>query len=55
MNHVTKFFPLFDDADVGLDIDLVNELTIEAMIDNDVDSDEDIMHNAKVCCQEDIR
>ena len=33
----------------------MNKLTIETSQDNDVDSDDDTMYNAKYCCEQDIK
>ena len=46
-------FPLFNDADIGLDNELIKECQIEARIDDDCDTDEEIMRQADDNVQQD--
>jgi hypothetical protein len=48
-------FPLFDDAEVGLDQFFVADHSIEQQMDDDVASDDEIMGNAMRCCRRDVR
>lgn len=47
-------FPMFNDIDVGLGEKWIDDLQIEARMDDDVESDEEIMLNAYRCCKRDI-
>ena len=48
-------FPMFSDKDIGLEEPWIQNLHIEARMDDDVESDEEIMHNALACCKRDIK
>ncbi len=48
-------FLLFNDSEVGLHSRQVQRKTIEAMIDDDKQSDEEILMHAKLVCQQDVR
>ena len=48
-------FLLFNDSEVGLHSGQVQRKTIEALIDDDKQSDEDILLHAQHVCQQDVR
>jgi hypothetical protein len=45
---------MFNDIDVGLGEKWIDDLQIEARMDDDVESDEEIMFNAYRACKRDI-
>ena len=42
-SKATEKFPLFSDVEVGLSATFISERQIEARLDDDVDTDDDIM------------
>ena len=47
-------FPLYQDAEIGLFEDVFVKMQIAATIDEDLDTDEDVLINAKNCCSRDF-
>jgi len=50
---IIKRFPLYDDKDIGLGVKWMQECQIEARMDDDVDTDDDVMNNALNACAND--
>ena len=48
-------FRLYDDKDVGLDEQWISDLQIEARMDDDVDTDEEIYNNAQNAIRNDFK
>ena len=53
-SKATEKFPLFSDVEVGLSATFISERQIEARLDDDVDTDDDIMASANHTCKRDV-
>lgn len=51
---VTLHFPLYHDDELGLDMDCFSDCHIENELDNDCQSDEEIIHDATVHCYKEL-
>lgn len=54
-NGTQRYFKVFNDADVGLDFSKMGEkVIIESHMDDDVDTDTDVLGNGRQCCFRDL-
>ena len=52
--HHDEEFPLFSDYEIGLGHTWITDRQIEARIDDDVDTDDDVMDSANRACARDF-